>query len=83
MMDVIFCLDARTVHPHFPGVGRYTANLARAMVSCLDRSERLVVLRDPRQQAAVVAAGERVRAFLGLDAGSTANDCSVGFRGLR
>ncbi len=42
-----FCLDARTAHDHFPGVGRYTVNLARALVPGLDASETLIVLRDP------------------------------------
>jgi glycosyltransferase involved in cell wall biosynthesis len=44
---VNFCLDARTVHPHFPGVGRYALNLARGVATCLEPSERLMVLRDP------------------------------------
>jgi glycosyltransferase involved in cell wall biosynthesis len=50
-MERIFCLDARTVHPHFPGVGRYTANLVAALPACLDPSEQLVVLRDSRELA--------------------------------
>jgi glycosyltransferase involved in cell wall biosynthesis len=44
---VNICLDARTVHAHFPGVGRYALNLARGIAACLAPSERLVVLRDP------------------------------------
>ncbi|MGH3056568.1 MAG: glycosyltransferase family 4 protein, partial [Gaiellaceae bacterium] len=48
MTHSTFCLDARTVHSHFPGVGRYAANIATALVACLDADERLVVLRDPR-----------------------------------
>lgn len=58
-----FCLDARTVHPHFPGVGRYTANLAIALAACLDANEQLVVLRDPRQPSSWLRtdAGARVR----------------------
>ncbi|HVN87513.1 MAG TPA: glycosyltransferase family 1 protein [Candidatus Binatia bacterium] len=41
-----FCLDARTARDHFPGVGRYVFNLARALAPCLDPSERLIVLHD-------------------------------------
>lgn len=41
------CFDARTVQDHFPGVGRYAANLVRAMVPCLDASEQLTVLTHP------------------------------------
>jgi len=42
------CLDARTVNIHFPGIGRYTFNLARALTPLLGAQERLVLLRDPR-----------------------------------
>ncbi len=52
MMDSTFCLDARTVHPHFPGVGRYAASLAVALAACIDASEQLVVLRDSGQSSA-------------------------------
>ncbi|MBI1815244.1 MAG: glycosyltransferase family 4 protein [Deltaproteobacteria bacterium] len=41
------CLDARTVGPHFPGIGRYTINLARALPPLLGEHERLLLLRDP------------------------------------
>ncbi len=41
------CLDARTVRPHFPGIGRYTINLARALPPLLGDHERLLLLRDP------------------------------------
>lgn len=61
MTDPIFCLDARTVHPHFPGVGRYAANLAGALIKCLDQSERLLVLRYPSQLNVWPAAGARVQ----------------------
>jgi len=44
---VTFCLDARTAHDHFPGVGRYVANLARAMATGLAEDEAIVLLRDP------------------------------------
>ena len=49
MTDPTFCIDARTVHPHFPGVGRYAANLTKAVAACLDADERLLVLHDSRQ----------------------------------
>jgi len=61
MTEPTFCLDARAAHPHFPGVGRYAANLARALMKCLDQSERLVVLRYPNQLNAGQAAGARVQ----------------------
>lgn len=44
---MIYCLDARTVNEHFPGIGRYTLNLARALHGHLDDREELVLLRDP------------------------------------
>lgn len=40
-------LDNRTVTEYFPGIGRYTLNLARAMQPLLGEDERLVLLRDP------------------------------------
>jgi hypothetical protein len=43
-------LDARTVNNHFPGIGRYTFNLARAMQPLLADDEELILLRDPRQE---------------------------------
>ncbi len=45
--DRHYILDARTATPHFPGIGRYVVNLARAMVTCLLPGERLTVLHDP------------------------------------
>lgn len=42
-----FILDARTATPHFPGIGRYVANLARALVPQLAAEERLALLYDP------------------------------------
>ena len=42
-----FVLDARTATPHFPGIGRYVTNLARAMVPLLADDERLTVICDP------------------------------------
>jgi glycosyltransferase involved in cell wall biosynthesis len=42
-----YALDARTATDHFPGIGRYVFNLARAMRPLLHGDERLLVLRDP------------------------------------
>jgi glycosyltransferase involved in cell wall biosynthesis len=42
-----FVLDARTATPHFPGIGRYVGNLARAMTPLLEAGEKLTVLHDP------------------------------------
>jgi len=44
-----FCLDARAATDHFPGIGRYVANLAQAMIPLLGRDEGLILLRDPTQ----------------------------------
>ncbi|MCB9134157.1 MAG: glycosyltransferase family 4 protein [Anaerolineales bacterium] len=44
-----FCLDARTATDHFPGIGRYVSNLARAMVDQLAGGEELIVFHDPAQ----------------------------------
>jgi len=41
-----YVLDARTATGHFPGIGRYTASLSRAMVPLLDEDERLILLCD-------------------------------------
>jgi glycosyltransferase involved in cell wall biosynthesis len=40
-----FCFDARTAQHHFPGIGRYASNLARALATNLAESESLLVLR--------------------------------------
>jgi|GEM_PF-121075 len=42
-----YVLDARTATPHFPGIGRYVSNLARAMVPLLAADERLTIICDP------------------------------------
>jgi alpha-1,3-rhamnosyl/mannosyltransferase len=42
-----YVLDARTATPHFPGIGRYVSNLARALVPLLASDERLTLLYDP------------------------------------
>lgn len=43
----VFCLDGRVVQDHFPGIGRYSFNLAKNLGPLLEASERLVLLRDP------------------------------------
>ncbi len=42
-----YVLDTRTATDHFPGIGRYACNLARAMVPLLEGGESLTLLRDP------------------------------------
>ena len=42
-----YVLDARTVTPHFPGIGRYVASLAPALAEQLERDERLLILHAP------------------------------------
>jgi len=42
-----YVLDARTATDHFPGIGRYVSNLARALPPLLAPDESLVVLCDP------------------------------------
>ncbi|MBO9369493.1 MAG: glycosyltransferase, partial [Chloroflexi bacterium] len=59
-----YTLDARTATGHFPGIGRYVVNLARAMAPRLGPDERLVLLRDPARPSPwdlTALAGERVR----------------------
>ena len=46
-MSADYILDARTATPHFPGIGRYVTNLARALVPLLAPAERLTILHDP------------------------------------
>lgn len=46
-----YTLDARTTTNHFPGIGRYTINLARAMIPLLDSTEQLILFRNPNQSA--------------------------------
>ena len=52
-----FVLDARTATPHFPGIGRYVRNLARAMGPELAPGERLTVLVPPDASLDVPASG--------------------------
>jgi alpha-1,3-rhamnosyl/mannosyltransferase len=42
-------LDTRTANDHFPGIGRYVINLARAMAPPLAPDEDLILLHDPSQ----------------------------------
>lgn len=44
-----YVLDARTANNHFPGIGRYVVNLAREMISLLNKFENLILLHDPSQ----------------------------------
>ena len=50
-----FVLDARTATPHFPGIGRYAGNLARAMTPLLAPDERLTILHDPAHRLPLAA----------------------------
>ncbi len=59
-----YCLDGRTATAHFPGIGRYVVNLARALEPLLQDDEELVVLRDPRGNVlfdGLAASSARVR----------------------
>ena len=57
-----YVLDARTVTPHFPGIGRYVANLAPALAAQLEANERLLVLHAPEARARLSGlSGPRVR----------------------
>lgn len=40
-----YVLDARTVTPHFPGIGRYVRSLAAALPGLLAQDERLKIIR--------------------------------------
>ncbi len=42
-------LDGRTIADHFPGIGRYTYNLAQALIGLLPPGDELALLHDPRQ----------------------------------
>jgi alpha-1,3-rhamnosyl/mannosyltransferase len=58
-----FCFDTRVVQDHFPGIGRYSFNLARSLGPLLERTEKLVLLRDPAAPSRHdlrALAGERV-----------------------
>lgn len=47
----IYALDGRTATAHFPGIGRYARNLARALLPLLEGDERLLLLHGPRQES--------------------------------
>ncbi len=49
-----YVLDARTATPHFPGIGRYVANLARALGPRLTSGERLTILYHPEHPLSLV-----------------------------
>ncbi len=58
-----YALDLRTATPHFPGIGRYVVNLARAMAPLLKGDEHLILLRDPAHPSpwdVVALAGEGI-----------------------
>ena len=60
------CLDARTAGDHFPGIGRYTVNLARALGPLLAGEDRLLLLRDPGPRSRwdlAPLAGDRVEVW--------------------
>ena len=42
-------LDGRTISDHFPGIGRYTFNLAGALAQALPAGDELIVLHNPGQ----------------------------------
>jgi alpha-1,3-rhamnosyl/mannosyltransferase len=56
-----FVLDARTASPHFPGIGRYVANLAPALEPLLRPDERLTLLEDPSHRVTMVSKAARVQ----------------------
>lgn len=43
-----YVLDGRTAQPHFPGIGRYVANLAAGLIPLLSADERLTIFYHPR-----------------------------------
>ncbi len=49
MAGLSYVLDARAANDHFPGIGRYVSNLARAMVVQLNHGEQLHLIHDPSQ----------------------------------
>ena len=50
-----YLLDARTLTPHFPGIGRYVANLAPALAAQLEPFERLLILHAPQGRGRLAA----------------------------
>lgn len=62
--QVRYVLDVRPATEHFPGIGRYAYNLARAMALLLEGHESLTLLRDPSAPTRwdlSALAGEQVR----------------------
>jgi glycosyltransferase involved in cell wall biosynthesis len=57
-----YVLDARTATPHFPGIGRYVTNLARALIPQLAPDEQLTVFFDPAHPLDLPS-GEAVRSL--------------------
>ena len=57
-----YALDARSANNHFPGIGRYVSNLARAMATQTMAGEHLLLLHDPSQPSRwqLPAAAEKV-----------------------
>jgi alpha-1,3-rhamnosyl/mannosyltransferase len=55
-----YALDARAAAPHFPGIGRYVANLAAAMAAQLRPDERLTLI-GPKSLPREVVPNSRVR----------------------
>ncbi len=49
MFGQSYVLDARAANDHFPGIGRYVSNLARAIAAQLNPGERLHLIHDPSQ----------------------------------
>lgn len=45
--NTTFCLDAGAADAHFPGIGRYIADLCAVLPPLLHNDERLVVIRNP------------------------------------
>lgn len=67
-----YILDARTATPHFPGIGRYVANLAAALPDQLRGEERLTLLAPPGPAMSpalrdLAAARQDVRAWLTVE----------------
>jgi len=57
---VNYVLDLRTATEHFPGIGRYGINLARALPKFLEDGERLVLIRDPGRSPYQFPLGKQV-----------------------
>ena len=60
-MSAHYIFDARTATPHFPGIGRYVTNLARAVVPLLTLDERLTVCCTTRLTRCSLPSSDTVR----------------------